>query len=90
MAHRIEVGFKEGVRDALGEKIKKRIIEDLNIPVENVKTIDVYTIDAALSKEQLNFLGENLFADPVIQEFNVDKPLAKNFNWLVEVGFKPG
>lgn len=90
MPHRIEVGFKEGIRDALGEKIKKRIIEDLNIPVEDVKTIEVYTIDTALSKEQLIFLGENLFSDPVIQEFSIDKPLAKDFDWLIEVGLKPG
>ncbi len=88
--HRIEVGFKEGIRDALGEKIKKRINEDLGIEVREVKTIDVYTIDAALSNEQLNFLGENLFSDPVIQEFSVQEPLAKDFDWLVEVGFKPG
>jgi phosphoribosylformylglycinamidine synthase len=90
MAHRIEVGLREGIRDALGEKIKKRINEDLGIEVREVKTIDVYTIDAALSNEQLNFLGENLFSDPVIQEFSTEEPLAKNFDWLVEAGFKPG
>lgn len=89
-AHRIEVGFKEGIKDALGEKVKKRIIEDLDISVANVKTIDIYTIDADLSKEQLNFLGNNLFTDPVIQEFSIDRPLAKDFDWLIEVGFKPG
>ncbi len=88
--HRIEVGFKEGIRDALGEKIKKRINEDLSIEVKEVKTIDVYTIDAALSDEQLNFLGENLLSDSVIQEFSIQEPLAKDFDWLVEVGFKPG
>jgi len=88
--HRIEVGFKTGIRDALGERVKKRIIEDLNIPVEKVKTIDIYTIDADLLKKQLSLLGENLFSDPVIQEFGIDKPLAKDFNWLIEVGFKPG
>lgn len=90
MIQRIEVGFKKGIRDAAGEKIKKRIVEDLNIPVTNIKTIDVYTIDAALSKEQLNFLGENLFSDSIIQEFSIDKPLARDFDWLIEVGFKPG
>jgi len=90
MTNRIEVGFKEGIRDALGEKIKKRISEDLGIEAREVKTIDVYTIDAALSNEQLNFLGENLFSDPVIQEFSIQEPLAKDFDWLVEVGFKPG
>lgn len=90
MTHRIEVGFKEGIRDALGEKVKKRVIEDLNISVKNVKTVDVYTIDANLSKEQLNLLGENLFSDPVIQEFSIQEPLARNFDWLIEVGLKPG
>jgi phosphoribosylformylglycinamidine synthase len=88
--HRIEVGFKEGIRDALGESIKKRIIEDLDIRVNGVKTIDVYTVEADLSKDQLIFLGENLFIDPVIQEFTIDKPLARDFDWLIEAGFKPG
>lgn len=88
--YRIEVGFKEGIRDALGEGVKKGIGEDLNITVKNVKTIDVYTVDADLSKEQLNFLGENLFSDPISQKFSLDKPLAKDFDWLIEVGFKPG
>ena len=88
--HRIEVGFKNGIRDAAGEKIKKRIIEDLKIEVEKVNTVDVYTIDADLSESQLNFLGENLFTDPVIQEFSIDKPLVKDFDWLIEVDFKPG
>ena len=88
--YRIEVGFKEGIRDALGEGVKKGIGEDLNITVKNVKTIDVYTVDADLSKARLNFLGENLFSDPISQEFSLDKPLAKDFDWLIEVGFKPG
>ena len=38
MAHRIEIGFKKGIRDALGEKIRKRIIEHLRIPVDSVQT----------------------------------------------------
>jgi len=90
MPHRIEVGFKLGIKDSLGESVKKRIIEDLNIPVDDVKTIDVYTIDANLSEEQLKILGENLFADPVTQVFDFDNPLAKDFDWLIEVGFRPG
>ena len=88
--HRIEVGFKRGIRDALGEKIGKRIKEDLGISVAKVKTVDIYTIEANLSKSQLNFLGENLFTDSVIQEFSINKPLLRDFDWLVEVGFKPG
>ncbi len=44
MVCRIEVGFKTGMRDALGESIKKRIVEDLHINVDSVRTIEVYTI----------------------------------------------
>ncbi len=29
-------------------------------------------------------------SDPVIQEFSINQPLAKNFDWLIEVGFRPG
>ena len=89
MVIRIEVGFKEGMKDALGEGVKKRIIEDLHIEVDSVRTIDVYTFDAKLSEEEVNMLGEKLFADPVIQVFS-SKPLAGDFSWLIEVGFKPG
>jgi phosphoribosylformylglycinamidine (FGAM) synthase PurS component len=89
MVHRIEVGFKKGMKDALGDSIRKRIIEDIHIKVDAVRTIEVYSIDADLGDEQVRILGENLFADPIIQVFS-DKPLAKDFSWLIEVGFKPG
>jgi phosphoribosylformylglycinamidine synthase II len=89
MVHRIEVGFKKGMKDALGDSIRKRIIEDIHINVNSVRTVEVYSIDADLSDEQVMNLGEKLFADPIIQVFS-DKPLAKDFSWLIEVGFKPG
>ncbi len=89
MAVRIEVAFIKGMRDALGESIKNRIGEDLHINVDSVRTIDIYTIDAALSREQVKFLGEKVFADPVIQVFS-DMPLASDFSWLIEVGYRPG
>jgi phosphoribosylformylglycinamidine synthase II len=89
MTSRIEVIFKKGMKDALGEGIKKRIVEDLHINVDSVRTIEVYTFDADLSGKELDTLGEQLFADPVIQFFS-SKPLAEDFSWLIEVGFKAG
>jgi phosphoribosylformylglycinamidine synthase len=90
MVNRIEVGFKTNVVDALGNSVKKRIMEDLKIKTDSVRTVDVYTIDSEFSKEELKMLGEVLFADPVIQNFTVNKSLAEDFEWLIEVGFKPG
>lgn len=74
MLYRIEVYFKKGIRDAKGESIKKRIKEDISILVKNLRIIDVYTIDADLSKKQIDLLRENLFANPIIQEFSIDSP----------------
>ena len=90
MANRIEIGFRAGIRDALGEKIKRRIIEHLRIPVDSVKTIEVYTIDAPLTPEELERAARGPLSDPVIQEYAVDRPLARGFDWLIEVGFRPG
>lgn len=90
MASRIEVGFRNGIRDALGEKAKRRIIDNLSLPVEKVSTIEVYTITGDLSKDELNKAASGPLSDHVIQKFSIDKPLAADFDWLIEVGFRPG
>ena len=90
MLHRIEVSFKKETKNAQDTSIKNKIKEDLSIFVKEIRTVNLYAIDADLSKEQLKILGENLFTDSINQEFSIDKSLAKDFDWLVEVGFKPG
>jgi phosphoribosylformylglycinamidine synthase II len=90
MADRIEVGFKVGIRDALGEKTKKRIIDNLALAVAKVATIEVYTIAGELTALELQEAAAGPLSDPVIQKFSINKPLAKNFDWLIEVGFRPG
>jgi phosphoribosylformylglycinamidine (FGAM) synthase PurS component len=90
MATRIEVGFKEGIRDALGEKTRKRIIDNLALAVAKVATIEVYTVAGELSVLELQEAAEGPLSDPVIQEFSINSPLAKKFDWLIEVGFRPG
>jgi phosphoribosylformylglycinamidine synthase II len=90
MAYRIEVAFKEGIRDALGEKTKKRIIDNLALAVAKVATIEVYTIAGELSAAELEQAAAGPLSDPVIQNFSINQPLAKNFDWLIEVGFRPG
>jgi phosphoribosylformylglycinamidine synthase subunit PurSL len=90
MADRIEVGFKEGIRDALGEKTRKRIVDNLALAVAKVSTIEVYTIAGGLTASELKKAAAGPLSDPVIQVFSVNQPLAKNFDWLIEVGFRPG
>ncbi|MBU1745307.1 MAG: phosphoribosylformylglycinamidine synthase [Proteobacteria bacterium] len=90
MANRIEIGFKKGIRDALGERIRKRITEDLRIPVDSVATIEVYTIDGPLAPEELENSARGPLSDPIIQETAINRGLSQGFDWLIEVGFRPG
>ena len=46
MPHRIEVAFKEEIRDPLGEKTAARIKHDLGLAAQSVRTIEVYAVDA--------------------------------------------
>jgi phosphoribosylformylglycinamidine synthase len=90
MADRIEIGFKEGIRDALGEKIKRRIIEHLHINVDSVKTIEVHTIEGNLTERELEMAAAGPLSDPIIQNFSINSGLSDRFDWLIEVGFRPG
>lgn len=90
MVNRIEIGFKEGIRDALGEKTMRSVVENFHIPVHEISTVDVYTIEGSLSRKQLRDIAAGPLSDPVIQHYAVNSGLARDFDWLVEVGFRPG
>ena len=90
MVNRIEIGFRKNIRDALGEKVKRRIVENLHFNVEHVSTIDVFTIEGALTKTELRQAATGPLSDPVIQKHAVNSGLAEGFDWLIEVGFRPG
>ncbi|MCL5808576.1 MAG: AIR synthase-related protein [Deltaproteobacteria bacterium] len=90
MINRIEIGFRQEIRDALGEKIKKRIVEHLRIQVDSVKTFEVYTIEGDLTSGDLEAAARGPLSDPVIQEYAIGRGLASGFDWLIEVGYRPG
>jgi phosphoribosylformylglycinamidine synthase len=90
MPWRIEVGLKDGVRDARGERVRREIREHLGIDLASVRTIDVYTVDAALSEAEVLAAAHGPFSDPIIQEVAVERPLAVDFDILIEVGYRPG
>jgi phosphoribosylformylglycinamidine synthase len=90
MAWRVVVGLKKGVKDARGMRVQREIREHLGIELEDVRTLDVFTVDAQLSDEELEAAAAGPFSDPVIQEYAVNRPLASDFEVLIEVGYRPG
>jgi phosphoribosylformylglycinamidine synthase subunit PurSL len=90
MAHRIEVSLKEQVRDARGERIRREIADFLHLSVKSVRTMDVYSIDSALTDAELSAVASEPLSDRIIQAYAINRPSAANFDYLVEVGFRPG
>ncbi|HUJ70464.1 MAG TPA: AIR synthase-related protein [Syntrophorhabdales bacterium] len=89
MAKRLEVAYKDGVRDVPGEKLKSRLKAEIGKDVF-VHVVDVYTVDAALSDPVVERLKEDVFVDPVLQKGYADRPVLFDADWVIEVGFKPG
>ncbi len=90
MPSRIEVAMKPGMPDPAGASVRGQIAEDLGIETDEVRVIDVYTINIGLSDEELERVRAELFTDPVIQDSAVNKTLARDYTYLIEVGFRPG
>lgn len=93
MTYRIEVREKSGFYDAIGESVKKDII-DLSCKgkVKDVKTVQVYLLEGALEDRDVKLICDNLFIDPITQEYSFDDGLcARSEGYkVVEVAYNPG
>ncbi len=89
MPSRIEIGLKRGVKDARGNTVVKKAKGFLNLPLKSCRTRDVYKLDLRLSRKELTELRK-VFTDPVVTQSAANRLTAPVFDWLVEVGFKPG
>jgi phosphoribosylformylglycinamidine synthase subunit PurSL len=90
MPHRVEVAIKAGLPDAAGASLRHQLAEDLGMEVDELRVIDVYTIDAEITAKELERVRKELFTDPVIQDSRLDRAIARDYDWLIEVGFRPG
>ncbi len=90
MASRIEVSIKPHLPDARGNRLKKRIRDDLGLPVDSVRLVDVYQIDKELSRAALERCRAELFTDPVTQDSSIGPLPGKLFDWIIEIAFLPG
>ena len=86
---RLEIMLKPEIRDPEGETLKKKAREYLGLKLEEVRTIQVLTFDTTLPQEQLEAIRNEIFTNPVTQ-ISSFAPLARDFDWLIWVGFLPG
>ena len=88
MGFRIEVAYK--IPDSRSIVLKNKIKGFGFSGVEEVKIIDVYTIDDDFGIVEIEKIA-GLLANPISQEFSINQPIVNGgFDWAVEIGFLPG
>ncbi|NLX25617.1 MAG: phosphoribosylformylglycinamidine synthase [Lentisphaerae bacterium] len=90
MIYRIEIGLKDGVPDARGRGVIHRAQGALKLEIAECRTRDVYKVVADMDDATAATV-QKAFADPVVAESAMGRlPAPKSFDWMLEVGFKPG
>ena len=89
MPVRVEVALRPAVTDTQGNKTAHKIRHELGLAVDRVRIIRVYTIEGLSTAQMEEAMAACALHDPVLHEARMT-PLAGNFDWIIEVGFRPG
>ena len=89
MISRLEIRLKSNLTDAEGDGVKRKAKDYFGIEVDEIRVIRILTIDADLASEQMEAARTRIFSNPIIEESSF-RPLARDFDWLIWVGYRPG
>ncbi len=94
MLWQIEIKDKPGIFDAVGEGIKKDIL-DLGIKtVKEVSFIQVYILEADLTLDTVKMICDELLVDRIAQVYSINEQSARPGNskdeFVVEIAYNPG
>ncbi|WP_028571028.1 AIR synthase-related protein [Desulfonatronum lacustre] len=92
MLWRVEVGLRPHVTDTLGNRVSRKISQELGLAVGDVRTIKVFTV-AGLDEAQVRLVLErHVLHDPILHQASLEPlPVPETgFAWTLEVGFRPG
>ncbi len=92
MNYRIEVAKLNEYQTQAGI-LSRQIEADISCRLEYMAMVDVYIISSKqLAKSDIDKAAKEIFCDPIIEEYSVDKPIADRFafDFIVEMGFKKG
>nr|HID57647.1 phosphoribosylformylglycinamidine synthase [Desulfobacterales bacterium] len=89
MPVRLEITLRPDLFDPEGATICRKASDYFGIKLTSVRTINILTIDANLSSDQLEAIQRHIFTNPVTQ-ISSYAPLEIDFDWILWVGYRPG
>lgn len=91
---RIEVSVKAGFPDPRGDRLEMDI-RDIGITtVKQARVSDVYLLEGELDEAEVKRIGQELLADPLVEDFSWDESPSSRSNvgdaHTIEVAYNPG
>ncbi len=85
----IEVALKPELFDAEASGLKRKASDYFGILLEDVRTVNLVTLEAGLDPDQLLQIKDEILTNPVIQVSSLN-PLNVKFDWCIWIGLRPG
>ena len=89
MAVRLEIGWRPELTDAEGEALRRKAREYFGLALDRVQVLRLLMLDLELTSGELEAIRTEVFTNPVTQ-ISSYRPLAREFDWALWVGFRPG
>jgi phosphoribosylformylglycinamidine synthase II len=89
MTVRLEIGWRPELSDAEGEGLRRKAQEYCGLALDRVQVLRLLMLDLELSPAELSAIRTEIFTNPVTQ-ISSFTPLAREFDWALWVGFRPG
>jgi len=89
MAKRLEIALKPELFDAEGDGVRYKAKDYFDLDLASVRTVNVLTLDANLTGDQLNELRTKIFTNPVTHHSSFE-PIDHDFDWAIWIGYRPG
>ncbi|EPR44728.1 Phosphoribosylformylglycinamidine synthase 2 [Desulfovibrio sp. X2] len=89
MLFRVHVALKPTVIDTPGRKAAAAVKNALGLDVRSARIVKVFTVEGLTAEQVETAVARGALHDPVLHEASLS-PLASGYDWLIEVGFRPG
>ena len=89
MTARLEIMLRKSLFDAEGASVLRKAKDYFGYALKDVRVIRVLTFDTDLEQRHLERARSRIFTNPVTERSSFSS-LARGFDWLIWVGYRPG
>ena len=90
MTKRLETALRPDLFDPEGANLCRRVRDYFGWEMGEARVINMLTLDTGLSEEELEAARTGIFTNPVTQVSSFSHEGAKDFDWAIWVGYRPG